>query len=95
MRQERPYHRSHGPRPAFGPHHTVHAERRRLRIAALHPRPPLPGDNTQVRDAKLIIAARLVRSSELPEVVLGDFKDMEETIATYREEETWNQNSSE
>jgi len=36
-----------------------------------------------------------VRSSELPEVVLGDFKDMEETIATYREEEIWNQNSSE
>ncbi|MEM8696609.1 MAG: endonuclease/exonuclease/phosphatase family protein [Pseudomonadota bacterium] len=49
---------------------------RRFRLAAVHPRPPLPGDDTEARDAELIIAARLVRRSELPAVVIGDFNDV-------------------
>ncbi|MGP1352542.1 MAG: endonuclease/exonuclease/phosphatase family protein [Parasphingopyxis sp.] len=49
---------------------------RRFRLAALHPRPPLPGDDTEARDAELIIAARMVRNSQLPAVVVGDFNDV-------------------
>ncbi len=49
---------------------------RRFRLAALHPRPPLPGDDTEARDAELIIAARMIRGSQLPAVVVGDFNDV-------------------
>lgn len=49
---------------------------KRFRLAALHPRPPLPGDDTEARDAELIIAARMVRNSDLPAVVIGDFNDV-------------------
>lgn len=49
---------------------------RRFRLAALHPRPPLPGEDTTARDAELVIAARMIRSSQLPAVVVGDFNDV-------------------
>ncbi len=48
----------------------------RFRVAALHPRPPLPGSDTDARDAELVMAAHFVRRSNLPAIVLGDFNDV-------------------
>lgn len=49
---------------------------RRFRLAALHPRPPIPGEDTEARDAELVIAARMVDTSDLPALVFGDFNDV-------------------
>ncbi|SPH17114.1 hypothetical protein DEA8626_00629 [Defluviimonas aquaemixtae] len=45
----------------------------RFRFVGLHPRPPVPGEDTDARDAQILYASRFARRSELPVVVLGDF----------------------
>ncbi|MBC2776930.1 endonuclease/exonuclease/phosphatase family protein [Parasphingopyxis marina] len=49
---------------------------RPFRFAALHPRPPHPGQDTEERDAELAIAARRIQSTGLPAVAFGDFNDV-------------------
>lgn len=48
----------------------------RFRLGAIHPRPPLPGDDTDARDAELVAAAKLIREANLPAIVVGDFNDV-------------------
>lgn len=47
-----------------------------FRLAALHPRPPTPGQDTEERDAELAIAAMMIRATGLPSVTIGDFNDV-------------------
>ena len=49
---------------------------RAFRFAALHPRPPHPGQDTEERDAELAIAARHIRETRLPALAFGDFNDV-------------------
>jgi endonuclease/exonuclease/phosphatase (EEP) superfamily protein YafD len=42
----------------------------------LHPRPPLPGQNTTLRDRKIGLAAKTVDSEGLPVLAMGDFNDV-------------------
>ncbi|WP_298021726.1 endonuclease/exonuclease/phosphatase family protein [uncultured Parasphingopyxis sp.] len=49
---------------------------RRFRLAALHPRPPHPGQDTEERDAEIAIAAMMTRDAGLPAFTLGDFNDV-------------------
>ena len=46
-----------------------------FRFIGLHPRPPLPGDDTQERDAHILYAAKIARETDLPVVIMGDFND--------------------
>lgn len=47
-----------------------------FRLAGLHPRPPHPGQDTEERDAELVIAGRMIRASGLPAIAFGDFNDV-------------------
>lgn len=47
-----------------------------FRFVGLHPRPPVPGEDTDERDAKIYYAARFARTSQVPVVVTGDFNDV-------------------
>ena len=47
-----------------------------FRFVGLHPRPPVPGENTKERDAQIYYAARFARDSPMPVVVTGDFNDV-------------------
>ncbi len=51
------------------------AKGRVLRYVGLHPRPPLPGADTEERDAQILFAARFARQSHVPLVAMGDFND--------------------
>ncbi len=51
------------------------ADGARLRVVGLHPQPPVPGVDTEERDAQLFYAARFARAAEDPLVALGDFND--------------------
>ena len=42
----------------------------------LHPRPPVPGNTTEVRDKQIKDAALMTQSTERPTVVMGDFNDV-------------------
>ena len=42
----------------------------------LHPHPPLPGDDTEERDAELILVAREAAARRGPRIVLGDLNDV-------------------
>ncbi len=42
----------------------------------LHPKPPLPGEDTGARDAELVIVGRGVRGSGRAAIVLGDLNDV-------------------
>lgn len=46
-----------------------------FRFVGLHPRPPVPGNDTQDRDAELLYAARFARKLDVPLMVVGDFND--------------------
>lgn len=48
---------------------------RRFGFVGLHPQPPVPGVDTQERDAQILYAARFARKTDLPLVVMGDFND--------------------
>lgn len=48
----------------------------RIRFAFIHPRPPQPADDTDERDAELILVAREVEDYDGPLVVAGDFNDV-------------------
>lgn len=48
----------------------------RFRFVGLHPKPPVPGEDTDERDAEVTFAARFARDSELPVVAIGDFNDV-------------------
>ncbi|MCA1749771.1 MAG: endonuclease/exonuclease/phosphatase family protein, partial [Sphingomonadales bacterium] len=49
---------------------------RPFRLAALHPRPPHPGQDTDERDAEIAIAAMITREAGLPALTIGDFNDV-------------------
>ena len=42
----------------------------------LHPRPPIPGEDTDERDAQIKRAATLTKHSDLPVIAMGDFNDV-------------------
>ncbi len=48
----------------------------RVRFAFIHPRPPQVADDTDNRDAELVLVAREVEDVEGPLVVAGDFNDV-------------------
>ena len=48
----------------------------RVELYALHPEPPLPGDDSGERDAELVMAGRDVRRSGRAAIVLGDLNDV-------------------
>jgi endonuclease/exonuclease/phosphatase (EEP) superfamily protein YafD len=48
----------------------------RFRVIALHPRPPVPGQDTEARDAEIAIAASRAASTKLPVLAIGDFNDV-------------------
>ncbi|MFC3179416.1 endonuclease/exonuclease/phosphatase family protein [Cypionkella sinensis] len=45
----------------------------RFRFVGLHPKPPVPGEDTEGRDAEVAYAARHARDSDLPVISMGDF----------------------
>jgi endonuclease/exonuclease/phosphatase (EEP) superfamily protein YafD len=45
-------------------------------VYCLHPRPPLPADDTEERDAELLIVAKHVQQSGKPSIVCGDLNDV-------------------
>ncbi len=47
-----------------------------VRFAFIHPRPPQPADDTDNRDAELVLVAREVEEHEGPLIVAGDFNDV-------------------
>lgn len=49
---------------------------RRFQFLGLHPRPPVPGTDTDTRDAQILKAADFVNAINLPAVVMGDFNDV-------------------
>ncbi len=49
---------------------------KRFRVIALHPRPPVPGQDTDGRDAEIASAARRAAQSNMPVVAIGDFNDV-------------------
>ncbi len=48
----------------------------RFRLIGLHPRPPKPNQDTEERDAEIIVAARQSRDVGLPVLAIGDFNDV-------------------
>ncbi len=50
----------------------------------LHPRPPVPGNDTAVRDKQIKNAALMTSSSERPTICMGDFNDVAWSWTTKR-----------
>lgn len=48
---------------------------RRFGFLGLHPRPPVPGEDTEERDAQILHSALCARDADLPVVAMGDFND--------------------
>lgn len=48
----------------------------RLRLHAIHPRPPRPGSDTDERDAELVIVGRRAARERGPVIVAGDLNDV-------------------
>jgi len=46
-----------------------------FRFVGLHPRPPVPGEDSESRDAQILYAARFAAKSGVPLVAMGDFND--------------------
>lgn len=57
---------------------------RPFHFIGLHPRPPVPGEDTDERDAQIRTAATLTRHSDHPVVVMGDFNDVAWSWSTTR-----------
>ncbi len=47
-----------------------------FRFVGLHPQPPVPGEDTDERDAQVLYAARFAREQNGPVVTMGDFNDV-------------------
>lgn len=47
-----------------------------IRLHAVHPEPPLPGDDSGERDAELIMVGRTVREEGRAAIVMGDLNDV-------------------
>ena len=47
-----------------------------FRFVGLHPKPPVPGQDTEERDAQIRYAARFAAKSGVPLVTMGDFNDV-------------------
>lgn len=47
-----------------------------FRFVGLHPRPPVPGEDTDERDAQIYYAARFAAKSGVPLIAMGDFNDV-------------------
>lgn len=56
--------------------HAVLTAGQPFRIVALHPRPPVPGQDTDERDAEIAVAATRAAREELPVLAIGDFNDV-------------------
>ncbi len=52
-----------------GPHGDI------FRFVGLHPKPPVPGEDTEERDAQIAYVARFARKSDVPVLIMGDFND--------------------
>lgn len=48
----------------------------RFGLIGLHPRPPLPNQDTEERDAEIVVAARRSRDMNMPVLAIGDFNDV-------------------
>jgi endonuclease/exonuclease/phosphatase (EEP) superfamily protein YafD len=44
-------------------------------FVGLHPRPPVPGVDSEERDTQILYAARFARATDMPLVAMGDFND--------------------
>lgn len=47
-----------------------------FRVIGLHPRPPVPGNDTEARDAEIAVAAQRASLEKLPVLAIGDFNDV-------------------
>ena len=47
-----------------------------IRLHAIHPEPPLPGDDSGERDAELVLVGRQVRDEGRASIVIGDLNDV-------------------
>lgn len=47
-----------------------------FRFIGLHPQPPVPGEDSDERDAQILYAARFAREAGMPLVTMGDFNDV-------------------
>jgi endonuclease/exonuclease/phosphatase (EEP) superfamily protein YafD len=48
----------------------------RFDLMCLHPRPPHPGNDTDSRDAELVLVAKQIKDSNIPIIVCGDLNDV-------------------
>ena len=55
---------------------TLQAGGHSFRLMGLHPRPPQPKQDTEERDAELVVAARMARDLDMPVMAIGDFNDV-------------------
>ena len=53
-------------------------DRRDIALHGVHPRPPMPGENTRSteRDGELLLVGKAIRESDLPCIVAGDMNDV-------------------
>jgi endonuclease/exonuclease/phosphatase (EEP) superfamily protein YafD len=58
-----------------------------IALHCVHPRPPVPGNDTEERDAELVIVGRRVKEGQRPAIVIGDFNDVawSETTELFQE----------
>ena len=62
--------------PAVFAEMTAPGNGRRFRFVGLHPRPPMPGQDTDERDEQVLYSARFAHRSGTPIVAAGDFNDV-------------------
>jgi endonuclease/exonuclease/phosphatase (EEP) superfamily protein YafD len=55
---------------------TLSVGRSEFRLIAVHPRPPRPKQDTEERDAEIVVAARHAGDLEMPVLAIGDFNDV-------------------
>lgn len=55
---------------------TLEAGGHTFRMIALHPRPPQPGQDTEERDAEIVMAAKQSQDLAMPVLAIGDFNDV-------------------
>lgn len=51
-------------------------EGRVFRFVGVHPKPPVPGEDTDERDAQIAFVARFARKTDMPVIIMGDFNDV-------------------